>query len=138
MKKIRKNLITIGIVSIMALSFTACEKDSDDSKLSSYSSKAGSSSGSSNDVDLISKAMQDGDAFFSFDGFTLLDGDVPPTNDDKSSGAGGSDSKVNSGANSGIWVVVIIQRLPQVAMVETQVQVQVAHHLHLIQENYKT
>ena len=55
-------------------------------------------------------------------------------NDDKSSGAGGSDSKVNSGAsNSGIWVVVIIQR-PQVAMVETQVQVQVAHHLHLIQE----
>lgn len=103
MKKIRKNLITIGIVSIMALSFTACEKDSDDSKLSSYSSKAGSSSGSSNDVDLISKAMQDGDVIFSFDGFTLLDGDVPPTkNDDKSSGAGGSDSKVNSGAsNSG-------------------------------------
>ena len=32
MKKL-ENLITIGTVSIMALSFTACEKDSDDSKL---------------------------------------------------------------------------------------------------------
>ena len=108
MRKIRKALIAIGIISAMTFSFAGCEKESSDSKLNPYSSKSSGEASNDNAEDIISKAMQDGDVIFNFDGFTLLDGDTPPAKkDDSSSGAtnsskadGGESSKANDGASS--------------------------------------
>lgn len=105
MNKMRKILITIGIICAMSVSFTACEKDSGSSKLNSFSSKTGESSETSEkdkSIDLISKALQDGDIIFSFDGLTLLDGDEPTTQKDDGSSAGANNSsKADSGASNG-------------------------------------
>ncbi len=101
MKKIKKTLIIVGIICAMSVSFTACEKDSNNSKLSPLSSKAAETTEKDKDADALNKAMQDGDILFNVDGNILLDGDKLPVKDGDSSSGAGDSSKADSGASSG-------------------------------------
>lgn len=102
MNKMKKTLIIIGIICAMSVSFTACEKDSNNSKLSPLSSKTEVTTEKDKDADALNKAMQDGDILFNVDGNILLDGDKLPVKDGDSSSGVGDSSKADSGAtNSG-------------------------------------